>query len=201
MKKEEGGAQSGSGGRLASGMRLLRTIWIRRILLQISKPFKELLMISRRSLGIVLTPVAALATGACATYPREAPPQVYYEVPCDMPGAFRADVRPADPNAAYSPGAAAPPASSSYPPASSSYPPAARPPSAQPLCLAQAEVVPRRYARRAYRYYNDYWWPYRGRSYFGFGMGFGHFGGGHLAGGHFGGGHHGGGHHGGGRRH
>lgn len=143
-------------------------------------------MISRRSLIIVLTP---LATGACATYPREAPPQVYYEVPCDMPGAFRADVRPADPGAAYPPGSAAPPASSSYPPA-------ARPLSAQPLCLAQAEVVPRRYARRAYRYYNDYWWPYRGRSYLGFGLGFGHFGGGH-----FGGRHHGGVHHGGGRHH
>lgn len=144
-------------------------------------------MTSHRSLLIVL---AALGTGACATYPsREVPPQVYFEVPCDMPGAFRADVRPADPGAVYPPGAAAPPVPSSSPPA-------ALPPRAQPLCLAQAEIVPPRYARRGYRYYNDYWWPYRGRSSFGFGLGFGH-----LGGGHFGGRHHGGGHHGGGRRH
>ncbi len=145
-------------------------------------------MIRRRFLVLALTPVAVLATGACATYPREAPPQVYYEVPCDMPGAFRADVRPADVSSAYPPGAATPAATPSSPPV-------ARPPGAQPLCLAQAEVVPPRYARRAYRYYDDYWWPYRGRSYFGVGVGFGH------SRGHFGGGYHGGSHHGGGRHH
>lgn len=143
-------------------------------------------MTKLRSLVVVL---AALGTGACATYPREAPPQVYYEVPCDMPGAFRADVRPAGPGTAFPPGTAATPAPSSYPVA-------ARQPDAQPLCLALAEVVPPRYARRAYRYANDYWWPYRGRSRFGFGVGFGGFGGGHH-----GVRHHGGGHHGGGRRH
>lgn len=146
-------------------------------------------MISHRSLVIALTPVLVVVTGACATYPRGVSPQVFYEVPCDTPGAFRADLRPADPAVAYPPGAAAPSAPRSAQAV-------ARPPGAQPLCLAQAEVVPRRYARRAYRYYNDSWWPYRSRSYLGFGIGFGHFGGGH-----FGGGHHGGGHHGGGRHH
>jgi uncharacterized membrane protein YgcG len=151
-------------------------------------------MSRRRSLVIALTPAVVVVTGACATYPREAPPQVFYEVPCDMPGAFRSDVRPADPAAADALGTAAPlPAPSSLP--------RARPPGAQPLCLARAEVVPRRYARRAYGYYNNSWWPYRGRSYLGFGIGFGHFGGGHFGGGHHGGGHHGGGHHGGGRHH
>lgn len=142
------------------------------------------------NIPVLLTPLtAALLLGGCATYPREARPQVYYEVPCDMPGAFRADVRPVETGAAYPQEAAASPAGPSDPPA-------AFRPGAQPLCLAQAEVVPRRYASRAYRYGNDYWYPYRGRSRFGFGLGIGHFGGGH-----FGGGHHGRGHHGGGRRH
>lgn len=133
--------------------------------------------------------LAVLGLSACATSPREVSPQVFYEVPCDMPGAFRADVRPV----ALETG---PPPTGAPTPAPSSSSPPARPPSAQPLCLAQAGVVPRSYARRAYRYYDDYWWPYRARGSFGFGIGLGHHGGGHHRVSH-----HGGGHHGGGRRH
>ena len=143
-------------------------------------------MIGRRSL-VALTQLDVLGTGACAIYPQQAPPQAYLEVPCDMPGAFRADVRPLDWDAAYPPGTVA---RSASPYAS----PTAGLPGAQPLCLAKAEVVPPRYARRAYGYDNNGWSPYRSSGYFGFGLGVGHLGRGHFGGGHTGSRHFGGGH-------
>ena len=139
----------------------------------------------RRSLVIAVPSLAALATGACSTYPQQAQPRLFYEVPCGMPGAFRADVHPSDPAMADPSGSAvAQPAPTDLPSAA----PAGR----QPLCLAQAEAVPPRYARRPYSFYNDSWWPYQSRSFFGLSVG--------LGGGHHGG--HGGVvHHGGGRHH
>ena len=141
-----------------------------------------------RPLVSSLAPLAALGTAGCVSYPAQVRPQVYYEVPCDMPGAFRADPRPAQLSA---PDRAPPDAVVD----GSAYSSNVNSPGAQPLCLAQAEVVPPSYARRAYRYYNNYWWPYQGRSHFGFSLGLGHFGGRHSGGGHHGRVHHGRGHH------
>lgn len=139
----------------------------------------------RRSLLIVLPSLVALATGACSTYPQQAQPRLFYEVPCDMPGAFRADVHPTDSAMAHPTGSTVQQPATTNPPNAVS---AVR----QPLCLAQADLVPPRYARRPYSFYNDYWGPYQSRGYFGLSVGFG---------GRHGGGHRGMVHHGGGRHH
>jgi hypothetical protein len=146
--------------------------------------------------AIVLAPLVLLTTAGCATYGQQygqqSARQVFYEVPCDMPGAFRADLESSKPEASVDPtdGAAA---GSPMPANGDSAPPEEA--SRQQLCLAQADAVPRRYAGRAYGYYDNGWWPYGTRGgYFGFGIGLGRHHGGHSGGGHRGG-HRGGGRH------
>lgn len=135
--------------------------------------------------------LGSLALTGCASYQNQQLTQLYYQVPCGTTGAFEARISPPVAVTAPVPQAAPVPEAAS---------PAVPPPAidGQLICLASAGAVPAGYARRAYGYYDGYWWPYR-RSYFGLGLGFGYGHGFHHRGGHHGG--HSGGHSGGSSHH
>lgn len=143
--------------------------------------------------AIFIAALGVLGTSGCTTLSGPQG-QVFYEVPCHMPGAFRAQLAPAQ-SAPPPPPPAAAAGEAAAPPPPIGVPGAAYEPGYGSICLASAATLPGGYRGTAYGYYDNYWRPYRGYGFFGLGIGLGH---GRHHGGRHGGGHHGGGHHSGG---
>ncbi len=147
---------------------------------------------------------ALLAISGCATYQSQQPQLVYYAVPCNTPGAFKAQLSSATAQLA---------ANASRGTSSTAVEAQANAASS-PTCLVAAQLDDRSYARNYGNYGSYYGYAGGYGPYYGYG-GFGHpfygsvaifgHGGGHGGfndGGHsFGGGHAGGGHGGGHGRH